>query len=1271
MSGVTDSHPVTTDGNEQENGSGEGERASNAGKHTVRLALNEPAIPSVFDERGWLVATALDAENRKRPRAPWIHGHSYPAKWKANLPDDQRPEGDAGTVLPWVGLTASDLAERGCSLPEDSPDATLSIGAILPRDPPPADERVVLIDWDDVRDPESGEIHPVCLEYLRRYSGYVEISQSGTGIHQLVFGALGERGGKFIATIDDEPAFDRLVTPEGERDDDWTLPDDFPQVELYDRGRHIMFTGDLLDEFVEEPEVRDGQALVDDITARFADRASALPARVSGSTVSGSSSSSADKGTGGEASAMSKAGGRVLHGARGDPDNWQGWFGDEAEPPEERPMCYEAALKARVDTETRFSASNHDINVWLGELGLNCGYEVEEVVEHIREYDPTLDEETTEYHLEHIEENQYSPPALITLSRAGVLPAPICYGECPIHGDGSASSDDGGDGDGDREWVIHEVEPDPSPTDETTATPSIPFGALCLDRDDLRRYMKRRGIDAEWPTTDEVRERIGASIADSLEVGGITVVDAPTAAGKTDKAVTTEWFNHEVVPEAVTGDQPLVVLCETREARNQAETMAREAEADLDVKKLLGYKEACCTANGEHEHDELYIKGVEAGEWFEDAIERRSNSLSSAHARAAHLASEGYVGTDKTLSASRRGDVGELPCSPGDHECRTVTQWPDDGFSTDDGPAYDLVLATHPFAFVPSLRTETNIIVDEQPDYVHDELAGDGDRERVRRIVTATLYAIDAPVETWEELIGLARDLKALWDDPNTHEALSNGSKPAGFERLMDTKDELQEAFDRHPDHEWYYEHPDGHTLGTALVKAVFYAAQETPDANGRRSTTVIHHPPRLDASAGGEGNDAWNRTWVTLVLDDENRVRTVREAPHFGSARSVVGLDAWPTPWLWQRNVHPAMNVERVLDPDERALWRRFERGLTVVQVDEATRPAGKDGKWFTPEHAEAVIKQLRAEFGPKFSKAGCPSAIEDRITTLLSGAGVPLDRLGSMHYGEEKSRNDFADEVVGLVYGCIDPGDDYVVNLLAECGLDAVPVTIEDADGNEHREHGRTFEGPDAEHAAELLASVRENHVAQMTGRFGRNLPDGEGAVVFVATDATPTGFVDYTVPGVTWLARPTQKQRAVVEHLREHGGIGTGVTAREVAEEVGCTKEHVRQVLRKLADQGKVVVSARTGVYGADEFRWLGGDLDRRQNRRGATGPAFAEVALTPEETTKSDVLDSYTWELAIAAETPVGHAVDALDEAIPAAFPSNSVPLTMFAGLDPPD
>jgi hypothetical protein len=448
-------------------------------------------------------------------------------------------------------------------------------------------------------------------------------------------------------------------------------------------------------------------------------------------------------------------------------------------------------------------------------------------------------------------------------------------------------------------------------------------------------------------------------------------------------------------------------------------------------------------------------------------------------------------------------------------------------------------------------------------------------------------------------------------------------------------------------DREWYFEAEDAHTLAPALAKAIYYAAGEEPDENGRRSKTVPYRPPRLDDDVSDE--EGWNRNWITVVLDDENMVTSIREAPDFQPARSVVGLDAWPTEQLWQCNVNPGMQIERVLDPTERQLWRRIERGLTVVQVGDATRPPGGDGQNFTEEHAEAVIRQLRAEFGDDFQRAGCASAVEDRLAELLRDAGAtpPVNEDGeqeplSMHFGEEKSRNDFAEEVVGLVYGCIDPGDGYVLDLLAECGLNATPGRADHecehcngADAGcsrcgfsgQKREHGRTFDGPDAENADALLASVRENHVAQMSGRFGRNLPDEESGVVFVATDATPPGFVDYQVPGVLWLARPSEKQRALVEHLRENQDTTAREAQQAVAEqfESGCSKQHAHEVFRSLVEQGKATVTKGSGAYGADEFDWLGSGI--------TAGSDFASVDLDPDEIISSGVWDSHTWRLTI--------------------------------------
>ncbi|MFC6973630.1 hypothetical protein ACFQL1_01460 [Halomicroarcula sp. GCM10025709] len=279
----------------------------------------------------------------------------------------------------------------------------------------------------------------------------------------------------------------------------------------------------------------------------------------------------------------------------------------------------------------------------------------------------------------------------------------------------------------------------------------------------------------------------------------------------------------------------------------------------------------------------------------------------------------------------------------------------------------------------------------------------------------------------------------------------------------------------------------------------------------------------------------------MTVCLDEDNDVRTVRTAPDFSQARSVIGLDAHPAQPKWAVNTVPHIDTTAVLDPEQRRLWRRYERGLRVVQVGEATRPLAS-GEYFQRQQVETMVEHLRQEYGNEFQTAISTSSVEPQLQEILTDAGVDnvvrrdatgeVESKKTMHYGEEKSRNDFADEGVGLVEGCVDPGDDHVVDLLAELDLDASPETV-DVDGVQERAHGRGFEGPDAETAQEILASVRENHTAQAAGRYARNPDDPDShATVFVRTDAMPTDFADVQVSGIEWTF--TDAQRAIVEEL-----------------------------------------------------------------------------------------------------------------------------------------
>jgi hypothetical protein len=217
-------------------------------------------------------------------------------------------------------------------------------------------------------------------------------------------------------------------------------------------------------------------------------------------------------------------------------------------------------------------------------------------------------------------------------------------------------------------------------------------------------------------------------------------------------------------------------------------------------------------------------------------------------------------------------------------------------------------------------------------------------------------------------------------------------------------------------------------------------------------------------------------------------------------------------------------------------------------------------------------------------------------------------------MHYGEEKSRTDFAGEGVGLVEGCIDPGDDYVLDLLAELDLEAEPETV-DVDGAEERAHGRGFEGPDAETAQAILASVRENHTAQAAGRYARDPEDpNDHATVFIRTDAMPTGFADVQVSGVEWAF--SDLQREIVATLRQATGQ---VTVREIADEVECSKTHVRETLDRLANLGVVQAFEGAGEHGATLYA--------------DTGLPHAGVVDLESNIANTHVQDTYTWSLAI--------------------------------------
>ncbi|MXV62057.1 hypothetical protein GS429_08285 [Natronorubrum sp. JWXQ-INN-674] len=735
-------------------------------------------------------------------------------------------------------------------------------------------------------------------------------------------------------------------------------------------------------------------------------------------------------------------------------------------------------------------------------------------------------------------------------------------------------------------------------SDDGRAVSALPIGQLdALEPAERGRFAKKRGL--EWPSTDDAREELSDTIAEVIRNEDDRIVDAPTSLGKSYTIASTRWGARE----EITGDRPVVHLLETRDARDEAVDVAEEHGGQYHV--LFGRHEACPVAAGEHD-DEISINGEPASEWLDAQCDGKGMAFSAAHRYLEENNDQGVT----------------LPCKE-EGECTAISQWE----TFRDGPDgeleyWPLVIATHNFAYAPGLRMHNNIVVDEEPSYEEDRLSTD----RIRDAVGAYLREIDAPVSTWEAFIQLS-----LHDDYQGDAAKE--------------RDALEDVLYTEPDRDWYFEDPDAHTLAPALARAIFRAEDR---ANGRRFGKTGHEPPRLEA--GAHDSDEWNREWVSIVLDESNDVRSVRVTPDFSSARSLVGLDAHPAVPLWQANTTPWIKTKQVLEPEERQLWRRYERGLRVVQVGDATRPLSGDKalEWLNEDKLEVLLDQLVDEYGVQFRTAITTGQVEDRLEELMENAGVHRPEL--MHFGEEKSRNDFEHERVGLVNGCMDPGDDYVLDLLAELDLEAEVETAVDDAGDEYRARGRGFEGEDADSAAEILASVRENHIAQAAGRYARDPSDPDvNATVFVRTDAMPPGFADVQTPGVEWVF--TDLQEEIVEELRSSK---RSKSAREIAESVGCSKEHVRQTLERLSDnefgEPAVHVSEGVGSHGATLY-----------SESGTPSSGFVDL----QESPTTPYGDSSRWSLAIRDPTTRGDVDQGVSDG------SSETPTEVWDWRSPPD
>jgi hypothetical protein len=471
---------------------------------------------------------------------------------------------------------------------------------------------------------------------------------------------------------------------------------------------------------------------------------------------------------------------------------------------------------------------------------------------------------------------------------------------------------------------------------QSNSKPTDPSESNVATDSDPIRFQSR------WPTTDELRERLTREMHTAMSNEEFILIPAPTSSGKSYNGATTPWRDIEAA-----GNKPVIHLHYTTDSRDEA--VEDSKEAGIEYRELLGRKEACPIVNGDHDTGEDKVTtptGEPASEWFQRQLNKKGDTLSHAHSYLENEVDE---------------NDGELPCSP----CKSIEQWEGIPYDEDGNVSADVIHATHMFAYVPSLSDDTNLFFDERPDFTTSIGERDNDGMTVGRfqeIVTAWLEYIDAPVLDWEDFVVTSKQN----EDDRLREAISE---------------------DRAVDGEWLINDESAHALAPALTEAMYDALRKESDRNGRQKGESVHISHRL--SEDGQHRDPrHNRSRITLIIGENNRPLVYWNVPELGTARSIICLDAWPSIYEWKLNIGTNLTYREIVPTDKFEKWRKFERGLEVVQVGESARPASSDHaveNYVDSTRQKTVIDKLRQEHGADFNSIIYPKILKDQMPELL----------------------------------------------------------------------------------------------------------------------------------------------------------------------------------------------------------------------------------------------------------------------------------------------
>ncbi len=207
----------------------------------MQAESSQRQIPAALKQWDHWMIWGKDEKGRKLLFAPWQRDDLYPVAWGADA--ETRPETDFETARRY-------WKHRQCYDMPDGIGANLGLmqPAPLLLHEPPMEPPLMLVDFDDVRDPETGAVTDEVADILDRLNAFVEISQSGAGLHAYVYANLPGDLGKFIEPLQDGG-----------------------DIELYDHARAIGATWEHVDSTPDT--VPDAQDVIDDLVATYESRA--------------------------------------------------------------------------------------------------------------------------------------------------------------------------------------------------------------------------------------------------------------------------------------------------------------------------------------------------------------------------------------------------------------------------------------------------------------------------------------------------------------------------------------------------------------------------------------------------------------------------------------------------------------------------------------------------------------------------------------------------------------------------------------------------------------------------------------------------------------------------------------------------------------------------------------------------------------------------------------------------------------------------------------